>query len=266
MNRTDRKSSYSLITGSSQGLGRGLAEECGRLGMNLFLIALPGTGLPEAAAELSSRYRVQVEHLEMDLTAPASAAKLLRFIRQRGLAVDMLINNAGLSLHGPFLETSLEEHESLIELNIKALVRLTYLLLPELMRHPRTYILNVASLGAFYAMQYKTVYAPSKSFVLNFTLALREELRGSSVRVCALCPGGVLTNAEVRKLIAAQGLIGRLSCHHPHEVAAYAIRCLLRNKAVIIPGAFNKLVRILGSLAPRPLVQMVIRMRFGAVA
>ena len=251
-----------LITGASRGLGLALAEECARSGTALALVALPDTGLPELCKNLARTYGINVEYREVDLTEPDGPDAIYRWINEKGLALNMLINNAGIGAHGPFSESALERNRAMINLNISALVQLTQLLLPQLQRQQRAYILNVASLAAFYAMPCKPVYAPTKAFVLNFSLALRAELAGTAVTVSALCPGGIITNEECRKMIAAQGLIGRISCHHPEEVARYALGQLHRDKGIIIPGLINKLARILGTIAPLPLTQLFIRSRF----
>lgn len=253
---------FCLVTGASRGLGRALAEECARRGMNLILVALPGTGLPGLSSSLASSCRVAVFYREIDLTKASSPEELFTWVRERKIGVNMLINNAGVGSHGPFSESSPGVNQAMINLNITALVELTQLFLPELKRHPSSHILNVASLAAFYPMPLKPVYAPTKAFVLNFSLALRAGLTGTSVVVSTLCPGGIITNEECRRLIAAQGFIGRISCHHPEEVARCALRQSLRNRAIIIPGLINKLARWLGAVAPPALVQLFIRSRF----
>ena len=222
---------FCLVTGSSRGLGLALAEECARLGMNLILVALPDTGLPEVSNDLGQRYGIDAVYREIDLAEPESAETLHGWVEEQRLAVTMLINNAGIGAHGPFSESRPERNRAMINLNISALVHLTQLFLPELKQQQRAYILNVASLAAFYAMPCKPVYASTKAFVLNFSLALRAELAGTAVTVSALCPGGIITNEECRKLIAAQGFFGRISRHHPEEVARYALKQLLRNRA-----------------------------------
>lgn len=262
--RPENNRLFSLVTGASQGLGKALAGECARLGMNLILVALPDTGLPEVSREISRRFGINAVYREMDLTVAGNPEELLRWARDQGFRIFMLVNNAGIGSHGPFRESILEYNQAMISLNVAALMRLTHLFLPELAKQARSYILNVASLAAFYPMPYKPVYAPTKAFVLNFSLALRAELAESGVRVSVLCPGGIMTNEECRELIAAQGLIGRISCHYPAEVARYALQQLLQDRAVIIPGLINKLARILGGITPLPLVQLFIRRRFAA--
>lgn len=258
----EQRQQYSLLTGASQGLGRALAEECARLGMNLILVALPDTGLPEVSKQLARCYGVAVVYQETDLIEPNSPKAIYKWIEDQKLRVNMLVNNAGIGCHGLFVDSQPEQNQAMINLNITALVQLTHILLPELKQHDRSYILNVASLAAFYAMPFKPVYAPTKAFVLNFSLALRAELTGTSVRVSTLCPGGIMTNEECRKLIAAQGFFGKISCHYPQEVARYAIRQLFKNKAIIVPGLVNKIARFLGGIIPLPVVQLFIRSRF----
>jgi short-subunit dehydrogenase len=206
---TSQTRPYCLVTGASRGLGLALAEECARLGLNLILVALPETGLPEVANNLANTYGIDVEQREIDLTEPDGPEALYRWVKEQRLAVHMLINNAGIGAHGPFSESALDHNRAMINLNITALVYLTQLFLPELKRQQRAYILNVASLAAFYAMPCKPVYAPTKAFVLNFSLALRAEMDGTAVKVSTLCPGGIMTNEECRKLTAAQEMSNR---------------------------------------------------------
>jgi short-subunit dehydrogenase len=260
------KQPFCLVTGASRGLGRALAEEGARSGMNLILVDLPDTSLAEVADTIAQKYSVTALYRESDLTVPNSPEELCSWVQQEQLSVNMLINNAGLGAHGPFSDSSPNRNLAMISLNITALVQLTHLFLPELRKHDNAYILNVASLAAFYAMPFKPVYAPSKAFVLNFSLALRTELAGTTVGISTLCPGGIITNEACRKLIAAQGFIGRISCHHPEEVARYALRQLLRNKPIIVPGLINKVARFLAAVVPLPLVHLFIRSRFGTTA
>jgi short-subunit dehydrogenase len=162
--------SYSLVTGASQGLGRALAEECARLGMNLILVDLPYTCLPEISKQLASRYHVAVVYRETDLLEPDSPRAIYRWIEDQKLRVNILVNNAGIGCHGLFVDSRPERNQAMINLNITSLVHLTQVFLPELRAHDRSYILNVASLAAFYPMPFKPVYAPTKAFVLNFSL------------------------------------------------------------------------------------------------
>lgn len=182
-----------LITGASQGLGRAIAEQCARRGMNLILTALPNSGLAQTAIELSHRYGVRSDCMEIDLTEPQAPETLYGFILSRRLAVSILVNNAGVGYNSRFEDSNLQENERCILLNNLALVKLTYLMLPILKSQPESYILNVSSMAAFFPMPFMPVYAPSKAFILNFSLALGEELRATRVSVSVLCPNGIRT-------------------------------------------------------------------------
>lgn len=264
MNDTER--GYALITGASQGLGKAMAEECAGRGINLVLAALPGTGLPEVARLIERTHGVRVEHLEIDLTSDDSSERLLAMIREHGIELSLLINNAGTGYNSRFDASTLGQNDSTIRLNVLSLVRLTHMLLPELMNRGRSYILNVASLGAYFPMPYMPVYSPTKSFILNFSLSIRDELSGSPVHVSVLCPNGIRTNRYCRELIDRQGLAGRLTCQYPDEVARAALDGLFKGKAIIVPGLVNRLLRVVATLVPRSLILRVVRSRWGARA
>ena len=174
--------------------------------MDLVLAALPDTGLPEVAWIIERTHGVRVEVVEMDLAAVDAPARLCALMRDKGIEIDVLINNAGVGYNSRFGDSTLGQNETTIELNVGALVRLTHHLLPQLKQRGRAWILNVSSLAAYFPMPYMPVYSPTKSFVLNFSLALREELRGTSVSMSVLCPNGIRTNRGNRDLIDRQGL------------------------------------------------------------
>ncbi len=242
---------YALITGASQGLGKAFTEECARRGMHPLLVALPGTGLRALSAEIAARYGVESHYLERDLTDPSGPEQVAHWVASHGWPLRLLINNAGVSTHGLFADTSLARNERVMNLNMAAVVRATHLLIPTLQRNGPSYILNVASLAAMGPMPYMPVYAASKAFVLSFTLALREELHRSRVGVSVLCPGGMPTNGAAATRIGANGLGGRLSALRPERVARIALSRTLRGRACIIPGWLNKIVAVVSSVTPR---------------
>jgi len=257
---------FTVITGASQGLGKAIAEECALRGRSLVLAALPDTGLIEVARWIERVHGVRVHALEVDLTTEAGPASLARYVEEHGLAVDALVNNAGVGFNGRFGESEPAHNETTIRLNMLALVTLTRLLLPLLRRHSRAHVLNVASLAAFFPMPWLPVYSSSKSFVLAFSLALREELRGTGVSVSVVCPNGIRTNRGVRELIAKQGLAGRLTCQFPEQVARAALSGMLAGRAVIVPGPVNRFLRFASGLVPRSVAMGVITRRWNAEA
>ncbi|MGD8244240.1 MAG: SDR family NAD(P)-dependent oxidoreductase [Anaerolineae bacterium] len=255
-----------LITGASQGLGRAFAQECACRGMDLILVALPDSGLEQVAQGIALLYGVRADYVEMDLTQPGNPEALRQWISRRGLRVSVLINNAGVGYNRRFEDSTLGENESCILLNNLALVKITRLLLPELRRHPRAFVLNVASMAAFFPMPFMPVYGPSKAFILNFSLSLRGEMQESPVSVSVLCPNGIRTNGESRKKIASHGWIGELVSRDPDQVAERAMKGLLAGKAVIVPGFINQVIAALGKHTPRSIVCSVVSLFYGKTA
>ncbi|MEA3377691.1 MAG: SDR family NAD(P)-dependent oxidoreductase [Chloroflexota bacterium] len=255
-----------LITGASQGLGRAFAEHCARLGMDLILVALPESGLPRVARRIELLYDVRTHPVEMDLTVSGNPQALVRSISRQGRGVSMLINNAGVGYNSRFEDSTLRQNESCILLNNLARVEITRLLLPELKHHPRAFVLNVSSLAAFFPMPFMPVYGPSKTFILNFSLALRSEMRHTPVSVSALCPNGIRTNRECQHKIEAHGPIGSLVSMDPDEVVACAMNGLFAGKAIIVLGFLNQCLAALGRHVPRPIVCSVVSSFYGKTA
>jgi short-subunit dehydrogenase len=255
-----------LVTGASQGLGRAFTEACARLGMDLILVALPDSGLAQLAQGIALLYDVRTDYVEMDLAAPGNPEALVQWISRKGLSVSLLINNAGVGYNSRFEDSTLGENESCILLNNLALVKITRLLLPQLKRHPQAFVLNVASMAAFFPMPFMPVYGPSKTFVLNFSLALREEMSDTPVSVSVLCPNGIRTNQECRQKIEAHGLIGRMVSMDPDQVAARAIKGMFAGKSVIVPGFINQVIALVGKHTPRSIVCPVVSLFYRKTA
>lgn len=254
-----------LITGASLGLGRAFALECAKGGMSLLLVALAGGGLAELSASIAREHGVTVDWLEADLTEAATFERLAEKIRGDSLKIDLLVNNAGIGSVGSFADSDFDALEAVIRVNTLALVRLTRLLLPALKERGGAHILNVASLGAFFPMPTLSVYSSTKSFVLNFSLALREELSGS-VGVSVLCPNAFCTTAAVGDYVESIGLLARMACLTPERIARIALRGVERDRGIIIPGVFNRVLAAAGRLVPRALAMRAIRRYWGGFA
>ncbi|MDH5398114.1 MAG: SDR family NAD(P)-dependent oxidoreductase [Cyclobacteriaceae bacterium] len=245
---------YTLITGASAGIGRAIAEECAKRNMNLILVALPGPELKEVALSIQTLYNVSVECLEQDLSDENAPEIIYNWCQQNKLEVDMLVNNVGMGHKGSFEETSNTFYSKMMMLNMHTIVGLTRLFLPGLKDLNKGYILNVGSLSALFPVPYKSVYAASKSFVLSFSMALRQEVKSTSVSVSCLCPNGVVTSDEVMRRIEAAGPVGKITQSLPGMVAKKAIKDLLNNKAIIIPGILNRLLAFIAWLLPKQTV------------
>ncbi len=260
------KKRCALITGAAGGLGSAFALEAARRGWSLVLVDLPESGVQVAGERLARVYRIEVHSLPMDVADREARERLIEWIRNRGIQVDVLINNAGTGSCTLFEGSPLARLAEIVDVNVQALMQLTYLLLPELRRRARATIINVASLAAFYPMPSMAVYAATKSFILNFSLAIRHELAGTGVSVSALCPAGMVTNRDSADQVEAQGFFGRITTWYPENVAALAVRQALRGRDIIIPGLVNRLARRISAIAPRWLVVRLVGGRWQKAA
>lgn len=241
---------YTLITGGSSGIGKALARECAARQMDLLLVALDGPELAETAAEIKEKFSVRVETLGIDLTELEGPARVLAWCEENNYRVNILINNAGIAGSAVFEDSALEYSDVRILLNVRALVLLTRLFLPELKSHTRAYILNTGSMSAYYSIAYKSVYAATKAFVLSFSRALKEELRGSGVSLTVVNPNGVRTNADTHKRIATHGKYANLVILPAERIAKIAIDGMLKGKTSILPGYWNRVLLLLTKLIP----------------
>lgn len=254
------KNSYALVTGASSGLGRCFALELARRGMNTILVALPHSGLQDIVRE-SKKRGVQCIGIEADLSDALQLEKLCEHLNA-DYHIDVLINNAGCGGTRSFMDPGNDYWEHIIKLNVWATTMLTHRLLPNLMHANKAYILNVSSMAAFTPIGYKTVYAASKSYILNFTRSLYEELRSEHIQVSVVTPGPMMTNEDVCKRIRQQGLFGRIGLLSPEKVARISLNKLFRHHSIILPGWTNKVNWTLMKLVPvkvrLPLVSRVV--------
>jgi short-subunit dehydrogenase len=233
--------------------------------MDLVLVALPGSGLPEVAESIMSEWEVEAGWLEIDLTDDDAPDRVFSALALRGFAVDLLVNNAGVGAFGSFGDSSLASHETTMRVNTTALVRLTHRLIPMLQGREAAHILNVSSLSALFPMPCLPIYSATKSFVLTFSLLLREELRGS-IGVSALCPNTIRNQRSEEEYIDRLFFLCRRACLYPAQIARAGLDGALRGKAIIVPGAVNKLLRLVAPFVPLSLVAAAIRRLWGAFA
>lgn len=232
--------SYALITGASGGIGLSLATELAKLKVNLLLVARSEDKLSALAKDLSSRYQVKAEFLSKDLTKPSAAQEIVEWVNQNSFPVHILANNAGYGLWGAVEKTSLDKLHNMMQLNMNAVVDLTYLMLPVLRKEQQSYILNVASTAAYQAVPTLATYAATKSFVLLFTRGLRKELASSNVSVTCLSPGATSTDfidrAGMNDAIKEKAEKFTMTSE---AVAKIALKGMFKKKAEVIPGFVN---------------------------
>ena len=241
---------YVFITGAAGGLGKAFAVECASRGWNLFLTDLSQDALSKIAVSLTNTYGVEVITEACDLTEPASRLSLFDSIKEKNLNFRCLVNVAGVDHEGPFFEKTRDQIRNIIRVNIEATLDITRGILEFRSSNTPFRLVNVSSLASFYPMPVKATYAASKRFLLDFSLALREELKPLGGTVTVLCPGGLPTTKEAIMAIDAQGFLGRITTKNVGYVAARTIDHALKGHAVYIPGIFNKILQFTCSIVP----------------
>ena len=249
-----------LVTGASGGIGEEFAKLLASKGCDLVLVARSGDKLARLAESLAGSHKVRVETLPLDLSTAGSPGQLVSFLEGKSLAVDVLINNAGIGTFGPFAESDLEAELGQIQLNVTTLTQLTRLVLPGMLRRSRGRILNVASTAAFQPGPFMAVYYATKAYVLSLSVALANELQGSGVTVSCLCPGPTRTDFMARaKMGDPETLAKKSVMMDPSVVARRGYDGMMKGKRLIIPGALNKVLAHSTRLASRGLSASVVR-------
>ena len=243
--------SVALITGASAGLGEEFARQLSKRGHQLVLAARRKDRLESLAAELGNARSV-----EIDLSRPGAADALIEDIRSAGERVDLLVNNAGFGLHGRFSKADPDRLREMIDLNCGALTELCRAVLPDMVERKSGAILNVASTAAFQPGPGMAVYFATKAFVLSLSEALHEEVRGSGVKVVALCPGPTRTEFGEVAGFKGNGAFDRWSMDSG-EVVRFGLEALDDNKAVAVPGLLNKAGALSTRFVPRSLLRKI---------
>lgn len=232
---------YALVTGASKGIGREIATQLAGKGYHLLLVARAETELSQLTGQLARQYRVKVQFLPCDLSEPGAAAKVSKWCGAITPSLSVLINNAGYGTWGNFGDLGLEAQMNMLQLNVNAVVELSYLLLPLLKHQERAYVLNVSSTAAYQAMPTMALYAASKSFVLSFSRALRYELRKTNISVSCLSPGPTATGFVSRAGLEALADLADKFNMSAATVASVGLKGMFNRKSEIIPGIVNKL-------------------------
>jgi hypothetical protein len=253
--RHDRGQSCTLVTGASAGIGAAFARALRARGERLVLVARRAERLEALARELGGTEAVTA--IPLDLVSPGAAARLSAEVRQRGLEVELLVNCAGAGFTGSFHRQDEEALRAMVQLNVGAVVELTRAFLPGMVERQRGRIVNVASNAAFQPIPFHAVYAASKAFVLSFTEALAEELRGTGVRVQALCPG--ITDTEFLELSGTHAglLVTRMPRLTAEEVVEASLGALDRARLRVVVGWPNRVVAGIERFVPAAIVRRV---------
>ncbi len=260
MNTTkSSRPTVALVTGASTGIGFELARLLARDGHPLFLVARDAERLQSSASQIRSESPRAIDFLALDLSRADAAANLHREIENRGLEISHLVNNAGFGVYGPFSQTDLDSELQMMQLNMVTLTELTKRLLPPMLARGHGWILNVASTAAFQPGPLMAVYYATKAYVLSFSEALANELKGSGVTVTALCPGPTESGFQKRAAMEDSGLVKGKKLMDSSTAARVGYQALLDGKTVVVPGLTNKLLAASTRFTPRSWVTAIVR-------
>ena len=240
-----------LITGASGGLGLEFARLFAADKWDLVLVSRGEEALRKIRAELEAAHGIAATVLPADLSRDGEAKTVAAALAAAGLALDVLVNNAGIATYGPFAESDPEEERAMLEINVTNLTVLTRLLLPAMLRRKSGHVLNVASTAAFQPGPLMAAYYASKAYVLSFSLALSEELRDTGVTSTCLCPGPTATGFVARAKMETSRLFKRGLVMDAATVARIGYRACLAGKPLVVPGALNRVGAFATRLVPR---------------
>lgn len=239
---------WALVTGASSGIGLDFARQLASRQYNLILVARSKDKLQEIQKQLTSA-SCQVRIVAMDLAKPEAPAELLTQTEQWKITPEVLINNAGIGAHGPFLEHDWQEAKAMLDLNVTALVQLSHIYGRKMVEKGQGYILQVASTASFQPMPSYAIYAASKSFVLSFSRAFNFEVRHHGVSSTALCPGPTATNFFAAAHHAVPSNLSRMMMK-PEEVARQGLEAMFARREAHVSGLLNKVGAMLPRLLP----------------
>ncbi len=251
-----KKDMTALITGAGSGLGFEFAKQLSSLGLNLILVSMDSNKLEKAIQELesSSKSTAKIRTFSCNLSKEESVTKLIAFLEENNIQVDILINNAGIGLYGKFCDFNSIEHQTLINLNVCTPVILTNEILKNMTENNTGIILNVASSMAFRPAPKWSVYAATKSFLYSFSCSLQLEFADTNILISVLLPGKINTNFDINA-----GYKSSRTGKHPQEIVTFALKMLEKRKKIIIPGNKPKLVYYIFKFFPRFFIDNIVR-------
>jgi hypothetical protein len=247
-----------LITGASGGIGYELAKLFARDGYALVLVARNKQKLDENAPEFRKLGSPWVINCAKDLADLEAPEELFAYTERAGIQIDVLVNNAGYGVHGAFSKTNLDDELEMMQLNMVALTHLTKLYLPQMIARGQGKVLQVASTAAFQPGPFMAVYYATKAYVLSFSEALHEELKGTGVTVTTLCPGATVTGFAERANMNSSKLFLK-GAMQSKPVAEEGYRAMMSGKPLVITGLRNKLMTFSERFAPRSWVRKIVR-------
>jgi short-subunit dehydrogenase len=259
MSPLSNQGTTALVTGASSGIGFELSRLLARDGNSLVLVARDNGRLEKAGRELREQFNVSVKVIPKDLSEPRASDEIVQELQKDSIKIDILVNNAGYGGYGSFAETTLDDELRMMQVNMVSITDLTKRLLPYMIQKKEGRILNVASTAGFVPGPFMAIYYATKAFVLSFSEALNEELRGTGVTVTALCPGSTETGFQNRARVENTIMFSPWKPMDAGTVAGIGYRGMIKGKPVVIPGLLNKLMIFSIRFSPRSYVARLTR-------
>jgi len=253
------KNKTALVTGGSGGIGMELAGVIAKNGNNIILVSRNEGQLKTVSEKLAREFGISADYIVSDLSTPSAPLEIYRNLTQNKTEISILVNNAGFGAYGKFSDISLEKQLEMIQVNITALTQLTRLFLTDMIKQGDGHILNVASTAAFQPGPLMAIYYASKAYVLSFSEALANELKGTGVTVTALCPGPTETGFQAVAGIGDSRLIKGRKIMDARTVAEAGYKAMMKGKSVVIPGIMNKMLTLMVRVSPRDKVTAIAR-------
>jgi uncharacterized protein len=253
--QTEWQGKWALVTGASAGIGVALATQLAQGGTHLVLMARRLDRIENLATKLKKEHNVQVETFVADLAQPNAPQEIYAYTKDKGLSIDLLINNAGFGQYGELTQVDPQRLLDMVQVNCAAVVHLTRLFLPDMIARKRGDVLILASTASFQAVPYISTYAATKAFDLLFAEGLAEEMKPYGIRVCALCPGS--TESEFHVVAGQEKFSGKHHQETAEKVARVGLEALASGKSYVISGLGNYLGAQSQRLVPRRMVTRI---------
>jgi len=247
---------WAIITGASSGIGRALSFQLAAGGFDLVLIARNREAMAEVAAECSRRSGIETEVIAADLSDVEAVESITSTIAARPRLYEVLVNNAGFGIHGDFASADIEQNIQLVNVQLTAMLKLTRAVLPSMIERHSGHILNIGSVYSFSPVPFQSVYAACKAFLLSFSSALENELKGTGVSITVFCPGTTQTEFRSRAGIGQKRTDTGMTAEGAARIAFIE---MMRGKHVVVPGLVNRLFVFLAQFLPDKVVPGLVR-------
>jgi len=255
---------YALITGTTSGIGKALARRFAEDKINLVLVSRDLQKLNQQAQSLSDTYGIKTSVIATDLAQADAARMIFEKVKQQGIEIQYLVNNAGFNENGSFLETDLSKEIDMIRSQAIGTTEMMKYFIPGMVKRKYGRVLNLGSTGSYMACPGNSVYAATKAYILSVSKGIGAELKGTGVTVTTLCPGATKTEFA-SKAELDNTLLFRLFVMQPQKVASIGYKALMRGKTYVIAGVYNKLLVLSSKIMPlfilNPTIKMMIKSR-----